>query len=301
VIFDVVIFTEANTIFVPQEHKSIQAAIKAAKVGDTILVAPGIYQEELSLKDGVILKGAGEKSVLKSAVKAINVEDVVIIGFAMKGGTKNDHFGIFCRNAKVTIKDMTIWGFHHGISAETSEITVKHNTITNSFNVGILVTTDSSALIEGNQVTDNPDVGMIISSSDRKILLLDNTLKKNRSAGIQCSDASPIIRRNSITQNGFGISIDDAQADLGTVAEPGLNRIYGNEEGDVVNLGKDVVLAQQNYWGNPNGPCQNCIFGKVEYKPFMQQESLDEKQVIRPKAKLTVIWGRLKKASNSLP
>ena len=293
--------TEANVIQVPREHKTIQAALKIAKKGDTITVAPGKYREELSLKDGVTLQGAGEKSVLKSAVKAINVTDAVITGFAMKGGTNNDHFGIFCRNAKVTIQDMTIWGFHHGISAEASKVTLKHNTVTNSFNVGIFVTVDSSALIEANQVTDNPGVGMIISRSDRNILLLDNTLKRNRAAGIQCSDASPTIRRNLITQNGFGVLIDNAQPNLGTTAEPGLNRIYGNKEGDLVNLGRDVVFAQQNYWGNPDGPCANCIVGRVEYKPWLRQESPDKKQAVRPRTKCTVIWGRLKKTdSNSL-
>ena len=108
VMLDVIIVAEANIINVPQEHKSIQAALKVAKVGDTILVAPGIYRGELSLKDGAILQGIGEKPTLKLAVKAINVKGAVITNFAMKGGTNNDHFGIFCRNAKVTIKDVTI-------------------------------------------------------------------------------------------------------------------------------------------------------------------------------------------------
>ena len=163
---------------------------------------------------------------------------------------------------------MTPLGISSRHQCKISKVTVKYNTITNSFSVRILVTSNSSALIEGNRVTDSPEVGIIISNSDKKILLLDNTLQRNRSAGIQCSEASPIIRQNLITQNGFGILIDDAQPNLGTVAAPGLNRLYDNKEGDVVNLGKSVVLAQQNYWGRPNGPCQNCIFGKVEYKPF---------------------------------
>jgi len=122
VMLDVIIVAEANIINVPQEHKSIQAALKVAKVGDTILVAPGIYRGELSLKDGVILQGIVEKPNLKLVVKAINVKGAVITNFAMKGGTNNDHFGIFCRNAKVTIKDVTIWGFHHGISARSLKL-----------------------------------------------------------------------------------------------------------------------------------------------------------------------------------
>ncbi len=298
----VIIVTEANVIQVPKEHKTIQAALKIAKKGDTVFVAEGEYREVVALEDGVKLQGAGEKSVLRATIKALNVTDAVVAGFAMKGGTKNDHFGIFCRNAKVTIKDMTIWGFHHAISAEASRITLKNNIITNSFNVGIFVTTYSEALIEENQVVENQGAGMIISNSDKKILVSNNTIKKNHTAGIECHDASPIIRHNLITQNTFGISIDNAQPHLGTTSDPGLNIIYGNKGGDVVNSGKDVVYAQQNYWGKSDGPCADCIVGRVEYKPWLRQESPDEKQAVSTRAKFFVIWGWLKKiASDSLP
>jgi len=297
--FCVIIVAEANVIQVPKEHKTIQAALKVAKKGDTVLVAEGEYREEITLKDGVTLQGAGEKSILKFSVKALNVTDAVITGFTMKGGTINDHSGISCSNAKVTIENMTIWGFHHAITVATSRVILKNNIIANSFSVGISVTA-SEALIEENQVLENPSPGVIISNSDRKILVSNNTIKKNR-YGIQCDDASPIIRRNLITQNTFGISIYSAQPNLGTTSDPGLNIIYDNKEGDVINSGERVVFAQQNYWGNPDGPCAKCISGRVEYKPWLRQASPDEKQAVHPRTKKTAIWGWLKKTdSNSL-
>ncbi|MFQ6043174.1 MAG: nitrous oxide reductase family maturation protein NosD [Candidatus Poribacteria bacterium] len=293
--FSVIIVAKAEVIQVPKEQKTIQAALNVAKKGDTVTVAQGKYREELSLKDGVTLKGAGETSVLNLTVKALNVKGAVISDFLLKGGAKDSHFGIFCRNAEVTVKNMTIAGFHHGISSETSKVTVKHNTINESFNVGIYVTTDSEALIEENQVMDNEGAGMIISSSDRKIVVVGNTLKGNDAAGIECTNASPTIRRNLITQNTFGILLDNAKADIGTTSDPGLNLIYDNKEGDVVNLGRDIISAQQNYWGSPDGPCKNCISGKVVYKPFMRKEFQGSKQAIHPKAKIPTIWGWLKK------
>ncbi|MBC8230700.1 right-handed parallel beta-helix repeat-containing protein [bacterium] len=291
----VIIVTEANIIRVPQEHKAIQAALNVSKKGDTIIVAPGKYREELSLKDGVTLEGSGETSVLNLTVKALNVKGAVISDFVLEGGTKDSHFGIFCRQAEVTVKNMTIVGFHHGISSEASKIIVKHNTIVDSFNVGIYVTTDSEALIEENQVIDNEGAGMIISSSGRNILVVGNALRRNDAAGIECTNASPTIRRNVITQNTFGILLDNAKPDIGTTSDPGLNLIYDNKEGDVVNLGRDIVSAQQNYWGKPDGPCANCIVGRVEYKPWLRQESPGEKQAVSSKAKFPTIWGWLKK------
>jgi len=293
-LFGMTVVAEADVIHVPKEHKTIQAALKVAKKGDTVLVAEGEYREVVALKDGVRLQGAGEKSVLRATIKALNVTDVVVAGFAMKGGTKNDHFGIFCGHAKVTIENMTIWGYHHGISAENSRLTLKNNIITNSLNVGISVANYSEALIEENQVVENQGAGMTIANSEGKILVSNNTIKKNHTVGIECHDASPIIRHNLITQNTLGISIDNAQPHLGTTANPGLNIIYGNKGGDIVNSGKDVVYAQQNYWGKSDGPRADGIVGRVEYKPWLRQEPGANSQTVNQNTMRPVVWGRMR-------
>jgi pectin methylesterase-like acyl-CoA thioesterase len=45
----------AATVRVPEDHKTIQAAIDAAQAGDTVTVAPGKYPERVRLKAGVTL------------------------------------------------------------------------------------------------------------------------------------------------------------------------------------------------------------------------------------------------------
>jgi len=49
--------TSGNTIKVPDDYATIQAAVDAAIEGDTILVAQGLYTENLSIMEGVTLSG----------------------------------------------------------------------------------------------------------------------------------------------------------------------------------------------------------------------------------------------------
>ena len=52
-LIDTKFHNNGKTITVPDDHKSIQAAIDAARSGDVVLVKPGTYYELLVMKDGV--------------------------------------------------------------------------------------------------------------------------------------------------------------------------------------------------------------------------------------------------------
>jgi pectin methylesterase-like acyl-CoA thioesterase len=69
----------AATLRVPQDHKTIQAAIDASSTGDTIMVAPGKYPERIRLKPGIMLRSLGDDARrtdgLKRAEATIIVKD----------------------------------------------------------------------------------------------------------------------------------------------------------------------------------------------------------------------------------
>ena len=51
-----------STLMVPADFSTIQAAVDAASPGDTILVGPGIYTEQVTIGKNLTLKGAGAGS-----------------------------------------------------------------------------------------------------------------------------------------------------------------------------------------------------------------------------------------------
>ncbi len=54
-----------------QEGQSIQVAIDKAKAGDTVQVAPGIYEESIVMKPGVTVQGSGaDKSTIQGPSSA---------------------------------------------------------------------------------------------------------------------------------------------------------------------------------------------------------------------------------------
>lgn len=54
---------EAAERRVPDDYATIQEAVEAAQVGDTVVIAPGTYAEQIRAKTGVSLRGAGSDAV----------------------------------------------------------------------------------------------------------------------------------------------------------------------------------------------------------------------------------------------
>jgi len=72
------------TIHVPRDKKTIQAAMDYALPGDTILLAPGKYQEAVTFKSGVTLSGTDKRACVITPVLGAAA---VISAFNCKSGT----------------------------------------------------------------------------------------------------------------------------------------------------------------------------------------------------------------------
>ena len=158
----------AAIINVPADHATIQAGIDAANSGDTVRVAAGTYVENISLKYGVILEGAGRTVTTIDGGGNGPVVDIYsnteIKGFSIINGFTGEYTGnmkemagIYCAGSGVTIRDNIInTGSEYGIDfcgfCETSSAI--NNVISGHDRYGISAGFDSP-LIENNIISHN--------------------------------------------------------------------------------------------------------------------------------------------------
>lgn len=96
------IVASGTTLRVPEDHDTIQAAVDAAAPGDLILIAPGVYKEEVQVprgKDGITLRGLDRAGVVldgeftrANGVQVVGANGVVIENMTAQNYTKNGFF-----------------------------------------------------------------------------------------------------------------------------------------------------------------------------------------------------------------
>jgi len=134
----------ARVIHVPDEYPTIQQGIDAAVSGDIVMVAPGRYIEEITLKAGVVVQGAGEGlsvidgggnsgDVVKATGNSIR-DDCKFQGFtvtgAISGGGMPGGAGIFCNSgASPEICNNRFEGNDFGIATWNSSNPSVHNNV----------------------------------------------------------------------------------------------------------------------------------------------------------------------------
>ncbi len=189
----------------PADFPSIQQAIDAALPGDLVSVASGTYAENLTLKCGVGVVGAGSGTTTIDGGRRASVATIALCdastrlqGFRLTGGRSDQGGGILVREGSPVITLNLITG-NSAVASGTSYY---------GYGGGIALLS-SAALVEDNQISNNTaDAG----------------------GGIEITGGSPRVTRNVITGNaateiGGGI---DAYVGYGSVPVISANVFQGN-------------------------------------------------------------------------
>jgi hypothetical protein len=222
----------ADTLHVPRDHKTIQAAIDSASAADTVLVAAGTYRERLRLKENVTLRSAGDDAKGKLGLK--RAEATVIDGgkngegpgVAMAEGATLDGFTV----TNVGVYDDAEWIKHHatqgndqphehigepgtaGISAIGVTCSIRHNIVHHIGYSGIAIQGAEGKRCSP-QVLHNVcyrNMGGGIGSMRGSTAVIEaNVCFQNFYAGIGHEGSSPVVINNVCYENiraGIGIS-----------------------------------------------------------------------------------------------
>ena len=185
----------ATIINVPGDIPTIQGGIDSSSTGDTVLVQPGIYYENINYNGKNIVVGSlfittgdttyisrtvMDGSGLVTVVKFNNLEDstAVLSGFTIQNGFSYWGGGIICNNSSPSLENLTI---------------TNNSTANNGFGGGISCYQANPSLKDVT-ISDNSATGYY----------------EGYGGGIYCEDSNPSLKKvtisgNSVSGNGGGI------------------------------------------------------------------------------------------------
>jgi len=234
--------TFSNTIYVPDDYQTIQGAIDASNNGDSVIVRPGAYVENIDFKG----KAIQLKSEMGPEVTVIDgSQSGSVVHFQNNEGNDSILEGFTLTNGSGTysyVKSVYAGG---GILCDVSSPTITGNVISENFTRhdggGIYCSSDSSPIISHNRVSENSadsgrGGGIACYESNAKIT--NNVIRNNKAdnmvgGGIWCFDSSAMISSNFITQNlgddyGGGIH---CHGDSTTIVNNIICKNYAMEDG----------------------------------------------------------------------
>jgi len=192
-----------RTLQVPEDHSTIQEAIRAAADGDTIIVAPGTYSENIDFmgkRITLISNNPDEEQIIKTTIIQAEKQWPPTVVFSR---------------------------------GEDRQARLKGFTIRNpSGGKGIFIG-NASPVIEGNIIRDCPEGGITCNYSEAPLITQNSVVNNAITAGsgIYCFHSSPEIRNNTISDNsGVGISTHFAWPVIVG------NTISNNQEGAGISL-----------------------------------------------------------------
>jgi hypothetical protein len=245
-LIDTKFHNNGKTITVPDDYKSIQAAINAAGSGDVVLVKPGTYYELLVMKDGVKVvsdsaDGGDELVPVEGAMLKMPRRTLRTIIDGSK--SKTSHNGMFDFNPGVgrkaiidgfTIQNLPAQNHHipghaHGLNVRGASPVITNCLIRNNGSTGI-----GNHVVYNDQDSPMPDRDFRWANikHEASAVIFHNIIYGNLGLGIGCNHfSSPYILGNEVFNN--------SDAELGDDPSPGMGNKHGSAATIIGNINHD--------------------------------------------------------------
>lgn len=253
--------------------KTITFALNQAQPGEVVQLAPGTYSAStgevfpLMVPEGVTLRGdevaEGKNTIIQGGGSFIS-PSFARQNAALRTQSNSAIVGVTVTNGNT--RGTGIW-------VEGSNPVIRHSAFKGNHRDGIFVTGNATPTIQnclfhqnkgngiavtraaGGEIRDNwfqaTGFGLAIGGTSNP-LVVNNTIVNNQDGIVISDNARPVLRGNSIENNGRDgiVAILRARPDLGTSTNPGNNRIQGNGRFAINNATGNAFSAIGNQMGN---------------------------------------------------
>ncbi len=263
------LFVDDDRVQIPSAgFTSIQAAVNAARRGDEIVVAPGVYREEVKFsedKDNITLRARNPRLAVIEAPATLTGSQAIV---SVEGADK-----VTVRGFTITGPAQQADGLLYGVVVfDGGSVALENNLITRIRNnplsgtqlgIGVLVYGDgrrTTATLEGNTISDYQKGGVLVYGPDADARIHENTIRGAGPTGLIAQNgvevstgASATLTDNSISGNvytgteTFGAGVLVTAADRVTVAG---NRVFDNGSGIAVFDTVGVVISCNRVFDN---------------------------------------------------
>jgi hypothetical protein len=236
-------------------YATIQAAIDSAPGGSTILIEPGTYSENLSIKtDGITLVGASDGQTAAQAAVTVEAPNGDLAAIMVDGATDTKIqglnllnpgvAGIWLQRGSLVVDSSTIeaavgdadGAFGFGLLAqEPAGIWLQRTAITGCASTGVMIHGGTGALtLEGNTIDGNKRGGVRVENHQDGGMINDNSLNGNHETGIALLSVVGIWLQNN--------GVHDTKSGGPSMSADGV-LIAGLHDGDGVSYGASEVVV----------------------------------------------------------
>lgn len=181
-----------RTLSVPEGYPTIQSAVDAARPGDFILVAPGVYNESVKVDvDQVVIRGLDRNEVIVDGGDRLNngfevsSDSVAIENLTVRSFTQN---GVLFSGA---LRDRD--GSYGTYGADRNTLVgyrVSHVTTYNNGLYGIYAFASRNGTIEHSYASGHPDSGLYVGQCRPCNVVIRSSVAENNAIGYYGTNAS---------------------------------------------------------------------------------------------------------------